>query len=144
VFTNSSAFLQNLFAKLTPTPDRQVQDTVHTAYTTSAGMRAPLESRQTIKGKNFYRGKLAMLLNGRVDVATPHGKIVDILTATEVIEVKSVDEWQTALAQVRSYGQHYPLHRKRIHLFGPMPAKKLLHIQQQCFREGVVVTWEDE
>lgn len=134
MFTNSTAFLQDLIAKLVPATDEPIQDSAHRS--SHRGQAQP----PTLKGEHFYRDKLAMLLNGRVDVATPTGKIVDILTAIEVIEVKSVDEWRAALDQIRIYGQHYPLHRRRIHLYGHMSPKKLLHIQQHCFREGVVVT----
>lgn len=94
------------------------------------------------KGDRFYRDKLAALLGGQVNVTHPAGNI-DVLTPAEVIEVKAVEHWKTALEKLRIYGHHYPLHRRRIHLYGETSPKKLLHIQQQCFREGVVVTWEE-
>jgi hypothetical protein len=145
-------FLQDLLSKLVPAPsDGLDEDAAIPRQPRKKSRRRQGQSTQftpsapssTVKGERFYRDKLAMLLSGRVEVTTPAGRI-DILTATEVIEVKSVDQWKAALGQVRVYGQHYPLHRKRIHLFGHMTRKKLLQIQQHCFREGVVVTWEAE
>jgi len=61
--------------------------------------------------------KLAKRLNAQVEVNTPIGKI-DLLTSKEVIEVKDIKNWKSAVGQVLMYGNYYPSHQKRIHLYG--------------------------
>jgi len=56
-------------------------------------------------------------MGGTIEVDCLAGKI-DLLTATEIIEVKLVKNWKAALGQILIYGNYYPSHQKRIHLFG--------------------------
>jgi hypothetical protein len=44
--------------------------------------------------------------------------IVDVLTDTEVIEVKHVDRARNAIGQVLMYAKCFPFRKKRIHIFG--------------------------
>lgn len=60
--------------------------------------------------------KLNNKLNGQLEVDTPCGKI-DIVTNTEIIEVKKYKLWKHALGQILVYGYYYPDKNKRIHLF---------------------------
>lgn len=60
---------------------------------------------------------------------TPVG-IIDILTNTEIIEIKCWSNWKSAIGQLFAYGYYYPNHMKRIHLFGQAPDEKL---QQAIF-----------
>lgn len=55
-------------------------------------------------------------LNGKIEVKTPDG-FIDILTDTEIIEVKCMKNWKHAVGQILIYGEYYPNHIKRIHLF---------------------------
>lgn len=89
----------------------------------------------------WYRDHLVQELEGEKEVQTPVGRI-DILTKTELIELKNVKNWKSAIGQVKSYGKFYPKHRLRIHLFGEMTESKLNNIQETCNSEGIILTWE--
>jgi hypothetical protein len=88
-----------------------------------------------------YSTKLASKLNGKREVPTLAGNI-DVLTITEVIEVKAVKSWKCALGQVLVYGSYYPSHNKRIHLFGETQESFLNMIQAHCSKFKIIVTWE--
>lgn len=88
-----------------------------------------------------YRKALAKKLGGKQEVYTFAGNI-DVLTATELIEVKSVIAWKSALGQVLVYGCDYPSHQKRIHLFGETQKSFLSMIRYHCDKYDVTVTWE--
>jgi hypothetical protein len=95
-----------------------------------------------VKGTEaWYRDRLAKKLKGKKEVHTKAGRI-DILTDTEVIEVKRVSGWKGAIGQVKSYGHYYPKHSLRIHLFGKLTEKRLRMIQGVCQSEGILVTYE--
>jgi hypothetical protein len=76
-------------------------------------------------------------------VRTPVG-IIDLLTPSEIIEVKTAKDWKGALGQVLVYGTQYPSHQKRIHLFGRVDGNTQLLIEQECARFDVVVTWSND
>jgi hypothetical protein len=97
---------------------------------------------QPIEGTEaWYRDRLAKQLNGRVEVPIMQGRI-DILTPTELIEVKRTSGWKEAIGQVKSYGKSYPKHSLRIHLFGNLTERKLKIVQEVCRLEGITLTWE--
>lgn len=99
------------------------------------------KTQKTNKGKEKeVQLKLSTKLNGEMEINTPVGRI-DILTATEVIEVKSVDQWKAALGQVLVYGDYYPSHSMRIHLFGETQESHLDKIRGHCEKRSVIVTW---
>lgn len=89
----------------------------------------------------WYRDRVAKQLKGKTEVTTPSGRI-DVLTKTEVIEVKQASQWKQALGQVLIYSKSYPNHQPRIHLIGDLKQSKLTQIQQECKQFGVKVTWE--
>ncbi len=89
----------------------------------------------------WYRDRLAERLKAKKEVNTPVGRI-DILTETELIELKRSRNWKSAIGQVKSYGKFYPQHRLRIHLFREMTGTKLKNIQETCDSEGIILTWE--
>lgn len=80
-------------------------------------------------------------VNYRVEVSTPAGRI-DILTDTEVIEVKQFRSWKEAIGQLIIYGVYYPTHKRRMHLFGKIDSKLLLVIRQHCAELNIRVTWD--
>lgn len=88
-----------------------------------------------------YSINLATQLNGKREVSTLAGNI-DILTESEIIEVKSVQMWKHALGQVLVYGKYYPSHQKRIHLYGETQESFLKMIESHCRPLKIVVTWE--
>ncbi len=92
----------------------------------------------------LVRNALAAKLPGaQMEVSLPRriGRI-DILTETEVIEVKEVNAWKHAIGQVVVYGGHFPLHERRVHLFGPIQPQRLKTIAKYCAANGVQMTHE--
>lgn len=80
-------------------------------------------------------------VGGRREVKVKSGYI-DILTSTEVIEVKRCEGWKGAIGQVLVYAKDYPGRRMRIHLFGKPKKKRKELIEQRCAELNIRVTWE--
>ncbi|MHC5722066.1 MAG: hypothetical protein ACYTX0_61135, partial [Nostoc sp.] len=80
-------------------------------------------------------------LGGQLEVVTAVGRI-DLLTETEVIEVKQVSDWKSALGQILTYSAFFPEHTKRIHLFGDYTPKKKEIIYSTVLSFGVIATFE--
>ena len=97
--------------------------------------------RQLLK-ESDYSKRLAKQLNGKREITTIAGNI-DVLTTTELIEIKAVKMWKHALGQVLIYGYYYPSHQKRIHLYGETQESFLNMIKSHCNRFNVKVTWEN-
>jgi|DEB19_MinimDraft_3_1074340.scaffolds.fasta_scaffold00234_8 hypothetical protein len=93
-----------------------------------------------IREKNI-QAYLARKLKGKIEIKTLAG-FIDILTQTEIIEVKNIREWKSALGQILVYGDYYPSHQKRIHLFGETEESFLNMVRQHCEKRGVKVTWQ--
>lgn len=89
-------------------------------------LKPPKKTRQQPEEK--VQKKLEKKLNGKHQT-TPVG-IIDILTDTELVEIKAWSNWKSALGQVFAYGHYYPNHMKRIHFFGRPPSENL---QQAIF-----------
>jgi hypothetical protein len=75
-----------------------------------------------------------------MEARTPIGP-VDLLTKTEIIEIKAIEDWKTAFGQVVTKGLSYPTHQKRIHLFG-ISSSILKKITAHCQPFDVLVTFE--
>lgn len=88
------------------------------------------------------RARLQSELGGQVEVVTAVGRI-DLLTESEVIEIKSIDDWKEALGKILAYAAFFPNHNKRIHLFGKPDLTKLALAQDTCSEFGVAVTFEE-
>ena len=58
-----------------------------------------------------------------MEVGSRYGKI-DILTDSEIIEVKRYKTWKHALGQVLVYGIEYPNHKKVLYLYGTAKPRK--------------------
>lgn len=84
--------------------------------------------------------RLVRKLKGQTEVVTPVGRI-DLLTETELIEVKPFHAWKAAIGQVLAYAHYYPNHIKRIHLFRSVP-RQIPKIQEVCQALDVTVTTE--
>jgi hypothetical protein len=79
-------------------------------------------------------------LGGVMEAFTVAGRI-DLVTDTEVIEIKRIADWKDAFGEVMAKGQFFPKHQKRIHLFGQ--AEKLREtIVTTCTAIDVTVTFE--
>lgn len=84
--------------------------------------------------------RLAKALGGKREVSTPAGRI-DVLTATEVIEIKKSTEWKNGVGQIQAYQLYYPTHGKRLHLFGE-PLKNLADVKIVCAMLDITLTHE--
>lgn len=80
-------------------------------------------------------------LGGETEVKTRVG-YVDLLTDTEVIEIKHASEWKHGLGQVLSYSRYIPGVARRLHLFGEC-STDAKDIEDTCKDFEVSVTYED-
>ena len=94
--------------------------------------------------ESHYRDKLAVIEDGKREVPVPSGYI-DVLTDTELIEVKCHTGWKEAIGQTLAYGHYYPDHQKRIHLVFPNDdAVDISMVQQVCSPLNIRVTYTVE
>ncbi|MGB3405603.1 MAG: hypothetical protein WBA77_23175 [Microcoleaceae cyanobacterium] len=78
------------------------------------------------------RDRLAVQLPGsQTEVPTLTGRI-DILTPSQIIEVKTVRQYKHAIGQVISYSHYYPNHEKCIYLFGKVSKQQRQLIVEEC------------
>jgi len=73
--------------------------------------------------------EICLELGGEMEVKTCAGYI-DLLTDTQIIEIKECSEWKGALGQILSYSMNYPHHEKVIVLFGKMDTIMLKIIRE--------------
>jgi len=125
-------------------------NSVDTEKAIEIGTRAPDAFRKNTKNKSKDRQSLERAcvlrlkeqLGGKLEVSTPVGRI-DLLTQRQILEVKEVSLWKSALGQILAYGNYYPHHGKRIHLFGVCDPYSRATIEKCCGRQCVDVSWED-
>lgn len=86
------------------------------------------------------RDRLHAQLGGKVEAYTRWG-LIDLLTATELIEVKIVSHWKDAIGHLIAKSRKYPNHTKRLHLFG-YEEPCLEHIEDVCNNCEIRVTFE--
>jgi hypothetical protein len=86
------------------------------------------------------RDRLQAEYGGRIEVQTNHGPI-DLLTATELIEIKRIEDWKTGFGQVLAKSPAYPQHGKRLHLFGNSD-RTLRNVKACCKEFEIVVSFE--
>ena len=85
--------------------------------------------------------KLSDQLDGKREVTLKCGKRIDILSNTEIIEVKSYKSRLSAIGQILYYSKCYPDKQKRIHLFDHNN-KTDLRFQTICDELCIIVTYE--
>ena len=86
------------------------------------------------------RDRLQSQLGGKVEAYTKFG-LIDLLTETELIEIKVAHRWKDAIGHIVAKSEKYPNHKKRLHLFG-VQEPILDNIQAVCDRLGIQVTFE--
>ena len=86
------------------------------------------------------RDRLHAQLGGKVEAYTKFG-LIDLLTETELIEIKVAHRWKDAIGHIVAKSEKYPNHKKRLHLFG-IQEPILENIQEICDRLGIQVTFE--
>lgn len=89
-----------------------------------------------------FRHRLQSQLGGLIEDATPAGRI-GLLTDTEIIEVKQVSEWKSAMSQLLAYSGFYPQHRKRFHLFGRNGEMLNCICVTVCLELDIIATFEE-
>ena len=82
--------------------------------------------------------KLLKELNGEIEVKTEFGYI-DLLTKTEIIEIKNGINWKHGLGQLCVYSEYFPDHKKRLHLFDLEYNQR---IDELCKKYNITVTYE--
>ena len=92
--------------------------------------------------ESSFRDSLAMSLGGETEVPCKSG-IVDILTETEVIEVKSIKNWKDAIGQVLVYRCEFKGKNPRVHLFGRASDEYRSMVVDFCTQLNVLVSFED-
>ena len=99
-----------------------------------------------IEGSNYsieyqIQSKLELELNGHSKTC-PFGRI-DILTTTEIIEIKKWEEHKKAIGQIMGYSCYYPDHQKLIHFFGIKPNESQLNsIIEVCNKFNIIISEE--
>lgn len=86
------------------------------------------------------RDRLQSQLGGKVEAYTKFG-LIDLLTDTELIEIKVVHRWKDAIGHIIAKSEKYPNHQKRLHLFGAQEPI-LENIEDVCDRLSIRVTFE--
>lgn len=77
-----------------------------------------------------------------MEVKTDAG-FIDLLTYTEIIEIKHIINWKQAVGQILIYSFDYPKHTKRIHLFSDseiLSPNKL--IEKRCSKYDIKITYD--
>lgn len=82
--------------------------------------------------------RLQSEMGGQIEVETHHGYI-DLLTDTELIEIKVGYNWKYGLGQLYVYSEDYPDHQRRLHLFDIESDESIEYI---CNKLNIIVTYE--
>ncbi len=90
--------------------------------------------------EKVVRDRLHAQLGGKTEAYTKWG-LIDLLTDTELIEVKIVTHWKDAIGHIIAKSRKYPNHQKRLHLFG-YEEPCLDHIEDVCRDCQINVTFE--
>ncbi|NJN48657.1 MAG: hypothetical protein HC805_01150 [Alkalinema sp. RL_2_19] len=86
------------------------------------------------------RDRLQAKLGGIAEAHCIYGPI-DLLTETELIEVKRIEDWKTGFGQVIAKANEYPDHRKHLYLFGNSK-RNLRNIKSCCQQLDILVSFE--
>ena len=97
--------------------------------------------QKEIHSEKIYQLKLQKSLGGSIEVPCLVGRI-DLLTDTEIIEIKEARLWKSALGQLLVYSIYYPSHTMRMHLFGNIKEPFFSSAKSHCSNFNVVVTFE--
>ncbi|NEP61453.1 MAG: hypothetical protein F6K31_31630 [Symploca sp. SIO2G7] len=87
--------------------------------------------------------RLAQSLRGKIEVQCKSGSI-DVLTDTQIIEVKKCKDWKHAIGQVLVYQLEYPDRQSRIHLYETCSNEFQSMVISFASQLNVVVTFESE
>lgn len=87
--------------------------------------------------------KLERELSGKHE-SCPAG-VPDLVTSTELIEIKVWKNWKNAMGQLIAYHEYFPDKNMRAHFFGPFPSmEKRICIITHLVKNNIRVSWEEE
>jgi hypothetical protein len=86
------------------------------------------------------RDRLQSQIGGQTEAPNPWG-VIDLLTDTEIIEIKFVHQWKEAFGHLLPKSETLPQHQKRLHLFGVIDTN-INRISEYCSQYDVHVTFE--
>ena len=102
-----------------------------------------LSSYNKMQIEKEIQQKLQKSLDAQIEVETPIGYI-DILTDTQIIEIKNITHWKSALGQILSYGSFYPEHQKILYLFNKTESKiDTIQIENICKKYQIEVRYDN-
>jgi hypothetical protein len=84
---------------------------------------------------------LELELGGKHEVC-PVG-IADIVTKTQLIEIKNWKNWKQAIGQILVYAKYFPGRELRCHLFGMIPEGQMTTILKHFADFNIIVTIEE-
>ena len=135
--------------RMTLTPDEIMQraDIGRSAYMNAIGklhdthlLPEWCKIQRRMHPERDVRDRLQAKLGGKVEAYTKWG-LIDLLTETELIEVKIVHQWKDAIGHIIAKSRAFPTHTKRLHLFGP-DDPRLDHIEEVCAECNIQITFE--
>jgi len=88
------------------------------------------------------QAKLARQWGAKREIKTPVGNI-DLMTDSEIIEVKEAKGYKHSIGQIISYAKFYPTHQKVIYLYGKMP-KDFNNCYELCKQSGIILRYESD
>ena len=98
-----------------------------------------------VRREAVVRDRLAAREDGQTEVATTHGRYADVVTDTQVIEVKHASGATDAMGQVLDCAVDWPHLRPRVHIFGTETELNGLHMERLATlhaKHGVALTTE--
>lgn len=95
-----------------------------------------------VNPEKIVQSRLWAKEGGLIEVGTPVG-FIDLLTDTEIIEIKKSIAWKAGVGQVLLYGSYYPEHQKRLHLFGAVHNEMKELILRHCANFNILATFEN-
>ncbi len=96
-----------------------IQEGNHHIFTKEIENLKPMRS---IQKEHALQIKYKDLLNATTEVETPAGYI-DLLTDSQIIEIKSANNWKHGVGQLICYGSFYENHKKYLYLFDHIALK---------------------
>ncbi len=142
-------FQKAIRGRFTPTIDETLTGASlsRSAYNTAIAKLEPFQLlpdwckvQRRNQPERIVRDRLQAQLGGKTEAPTPSGP-VDLLTETEIIEVKAIHLWKDAFGHLMPKSDAYPNHIKRLHLYGPADFN-LNTIATYCKKFGIKVTFE--